>query len=326
MPGRLWHLIRDGLARLRWPLAGLAALVVVLACVLVVPQWLVGWELGAQARTLTAADKADAINDVRTTLLQGIGGAVLLLGVYFTYRQLQTGREGQITERFSRAIDHLGSDKEDVRLGGIYTLERIAKDSPGDRRTVQAVLGSYVRTHAPWLVGSSEGPQHPTPMVDQQLPWLQRRLPDVHTAMVVLGRRPRYRDELQLNLARVDLRGAFLYDARLSNTMFRHSNLARAQMTGAQLDGADLEHVDLRQANLQLARLTGANLRRAYLQDADLQGADLRGANLRGASLNGAQLKNAQADPKTIWPESFRPDSAGVLIDRSADTADGPES
>jgi hypothetical protein len=47
-------------------------------------------ELGAQADMLTAADRAKAINDVRTTLLQAIGGAALLLGAYFTFRQLQS--------------------------------------------------------------------------------------------------------------------------------------------------------------------------------------------------------------------------------------------
>jgi len=114
-------------------------LVIVLACVLVVPQWLVGWELGASAHTLTAADRAKAINDVRATLLQGIGGAVLLLGVYFTYRQLQTSREGQVTERFTRAIDQLGHTRLDVRLGGIYALERIANDSSDDRPTIAEV-------------------------------------------------------------------------------------------------------------------------------------------------------------------------------------------
>jgi hypothetical protein len=134
MAQRLWHSTRQGLTRARWQLAGLTALLLVL----VVPQWLVRWELGAQARALTAADKAKVINDVRTTLLQGIGGTALLLGAYFTYRQLQTARdqlqiaqEGQITERFSRAIEQLGSDKVDVQLGGIYTLERIANDSQG---------------------------------------------------------------------------------------------------------------------------------------------------------------------------------------------------
>jgi hypothetical protein len=102
--------LRRWLSTFRWPLAGLAALVVVLACVLVVPQWLVGWELGDAVRELTADQEAKAINDVRTTLLQGIGGAAILVGIYFTYRQLQTGREqlqiaqqGQVTERFTRA-------------------------------------------------------------------------------------------------------------------------------------------------------------------------------------------------------------------------------
>jgi Pentapeptide repeats (8 copies) len=318
--------------RFGWLLAGLAVLVVVLACVLLLPQWLVQRELGAATSTLTAAERAKVINDVRTTLRQGIGGAAVLVGVFFTYRQLHTSREGQITDRFSRAVEHLGSDKEDVQLGGIYTLERIAKDSPEDRRTVQAVLGGYVRTHARWVAGSPEVSQHPTPTVDMQLPWLQYRAPAVQAALAVLGRRLRYRDEMALNLSRVDLRGAFLNHARLSDAMVRHTNLARARLVEVQLENADLEDADLRQANLQRACLIGANLRKAYLQDADLRGADLRradlrGANLHGASLNGAQLAYAHADSTTRWSEGFKPVHAGVvLIDRSADTAGGLES
>src|SRR5690349_14620439 len=32
---------------------------------------------------------------------------------------------------YSRAIDQLGSNKLDVRIGGIYALERVARDSKG---------------------------------------------------------------------------------------------------------------------------------------------------------------------------------------------------
>jgi hypothetical protein len=177
----------QGLARLRWPLASLAALLAVLACVLIIPQWLVRWELGALAPTLTAADKANAINDVRATPLQGIGGAVILLGAYLTYRQLQTTREGQVTERFTRAIDQLGHDELDVRLGGIYALERIANDSPDDRATIAEVLTAFVRGHAPWpprLPG-----QYRAKVPIQQVPELQVRAPDVHAALTVLARR-----------------------------------------------------------------------------------------------------------------------------------------
>src|SRR6266540_7392297 len=34
-----------------------------------------------------------AQNEVRTTLLQGLGGVVLLVGAYFTYRQVLNSRE-----------------------------------------------------------------------------------------------------------------------------------------------------------------------------------------------------------------------------------------
>jgi hypothetical protein len=307
-----------------WHITLAIAAVLALASVLVVPPGLHPPLSSADLEGVASAEKrielqqaqAKLQDDVRATLLQGIAG-LLLLGAFATWRQVQISREGQITERFSRAIEQLGSDKKDVRLGGIYTLERVARDSPGDRRTIQSVLGAYVRTHAAWPVGFPEGPQHPTPTVDRQLAWLLNRAPDVQTAVGVLGRRPRSPDEPQLNLSRVDLRGAFLHDARLSDAQFRHSNLARAHLPGAQLQNADLKDVDLREANLQRARLTGANLREAYLQDADLRGADLRdanlqaahlaGANLQAADLAGANLTDAYVDTTTVWPEGFQP-------------------
>ena len=298
--------------------AGLV-LLVLLASVLVIPQRLhpsLSWaELqgvaSAERRIELQQAQAKLQNEVRTTLLQATVGLLLIAGAVATWRQLQISRETQITEQFSRAVEQLGNDNKDQQVGGIYTLERVAKDSHRDRRIVQAVIGAYVRRHAPWLVGSTEVPLHPTLTVDRQLPWMEHRCADIQAAMWVLGRRPRYRDEWQLYLSRVDLRGVFLY-GRLSNAMFRHANLARGYMPGVQLDGADLEDADLREANLQGARLTGASLRKAHLQDANLRGADLRGADLRGAQLQeaeleGADLTDVRVDVDTVWPEGFRP-------------------
>jgi hypothetical protein len=112
-------------------------------------------------------------NQVRTTLLQGLGGVALLLGAYFTWRQLRIAREGQITERFTRAIDQLGHDHLDVRLGGIYALERIARDSPADRATIGEVLTAFVRSHAPWPPSLPDQPPATTP--PEEVPKLQLR-------------------------------------------------------------------------------------------------------------------------------------------------------
>ena len=61
---------------------------------------------------------------------------------------MQVAQEGQITERFTRAIEQLGSEKMAIRLGGIYALERIANDSDKDYWPIIETLTAYVRERA----------------------------------------------------------------------------------------------------------------------------------------------------------------------------------
>ena len=87
-------------------------------------------------------------SDTRTTVLQVIGGAVLFIGLYFTAKTLRTTQEGQITDRFTKAINQLGEagpERLPIRLGGIYALERIAKDSERDHWPIMEVLTAYLR-------------------------------------------------------------------------------------------------------------------------------------------------------------------------------------
>ena len=101
--------------------------------------------------------------DFAQLMAQIAGGGALLFGLYFTGRRveisqrtLEAQQDQQVTERFTRAIDQLGATDEqgnkklEIRLGGIYALERIARDSPGrDYATVMEVLSAYVRENAP---------------------------------------------------------------------------------------------------------------------------------------------------------------------------------
>ena len=48
-------------------------------------------------------------------------------------RAFELTEQGQVTDRFTRAIEQLGSDKLDVRIGRIYALERVARDSVKDQ-------------------------------------------------------------------------------------------------------------------------------------------------------------------------------------------------
>jgi hypothetical protein len=301
-------------------LLGLIALVTILLGVLtVIPQLLYPSLTEAATQAVADADtriqlqqaQSQLQNNARTTLLQAIAGLLVVAGAVATWRQVQINREGQITERFTRAIDQIGSEQVVVRIGGIYALERIAKNSPSDRITVQFILAAFARNRAPWPVGSPDGPDHPTVAVEES-GWMQVRAPDVQTAVAVLARRPIRPGTPQLYLSRIDLRGLHLERGRirLPGTEFRYANLARAWLPQAQLDRSDMKGADLRQANLENASLVEATLIGAYLAGANLRGADLRraslcGADLREAQLHGANLDGARTDATTKWPAAF---------------------
>ena len=51
----------------------------------------------------------------------------------------------RITELYGRAVEQLGHERAAVRLGGLYSLERLAQDEPGHRQTVIGVVCAYLR-------------------------------------------------------------------------------------------------------------------------------------------------------------------------------------
>lgn len=272
----------------------------------------------AQERIQLQQAQSQLANNARSTTLQGLAGLVLVAGAVATWWQVHIGRQGQITDRYSKAVDQLASRSVEVRIGSIYAMERIAKNSAADRDAILFLLGAFVRIHSPWPVGAPDGPQHPTVAVDEDLPWMRVRAPDIQAAMGTLGRLPRSREEPAISLSRVDLRSVALQGSHLNGSRFRYTNLARSVLGGVWLEHADLTAADLRLANLDHAHLAEANLSRASLQGANLRHADLRHANLRGANLDGAQLTGSQANQATIWPEGFDPDQRhqrGIIED-----------
>src|SRR6266567_126662 len=101
----------------------------------------------AQARIELQQAQFRLANDARSSILQSCVGLLVVIGAAATWWQVHVSRESQITERFTRAVDQLGRENVNVRIGGIYALERIAKNSAADRDPIQFLLGAYVRNN-----------------------------------------------------------------------------------------------------------------------------------------------------------------------------------
>jgi len=272
--------------------------------------------------------------DLVLAVAQILGGTALISGLYFTWRTLQVTSEGQITERFTRAIDQLGKfDDErkklfEIRLGGIYALERIARESPEDYWPIMEILTAYLRHNAPWasesleegLEGMDDATEGQSAMessggrsepIEAPAPDL-----DIQAIMTVLGRRPRsylHGESEVLDLHETNLSGANLSGTNLSGTNLSDTNLSGANLSGANLSnphfletnlsGADLSRTNFSEAvlvysDLSRANLSGANLSGVHSLDTDFSEAlfikaDLSGANLSGTNLSGTLFSDA---------------------------------
>jgi Pentapeptide repeats (8 copies) len=279
-------------------------------------------DLFAETDGLDPKGRSDERQGVRTASLALLAGAIGVVGAVYSARTFALNRAGQLTDRFTKATEQLGSKELDVRLGGIYALERIARDSPEDHPQVMEVLTAYVREHAPRPERPDESERkdaaaEPKDAVTE--PDVGRRvrvrpLPrvptDVQAVIRILGRRKAY-DVSRLDLSRTELRRMDLRGGQFAEADLSQSILARANLTDADLSNAMLMRADFSGARLTRAILVESKMSGAILKRAQLDGADLRGANLSGAVLS-AVLEDARYDADTKWPVGIDPEAAGA--------------
>jgi hypothetical protein len=258
--------------------------------------------------SVDAAERFKAEDEARRTLVQLFGGLALLFGLWLTLREVRASEQtaasslgGQVTERFGRAIEHLSSAHLVTRLGGIYALERIARDSAPDHWTVVEVLLAFIRDAVP-AKGCHEArysASEPAPPPGA----------DVQAALTVVGRRNAERDgDRILDLARTDLRGADFRGLDYRKAHFLGACLQSANFTAAQLQEADfsaasLLSVCLTDANLDDANLITARTGGTYCHRTSLRGTKVSEDNLKGLDgLSDDQRSQLVVAHWHVWP------------------------
>lgn len=300
-------------------LAGLLGLY--LAAVAWAPHHLVDQRLLRDPRT-TPGDRLSAEQGARLLVSSIAGALVVLGGLVFTGVNYRLSRRGQITDRFTKALERLSSPELYGRIGGIYALERVMHDSPGHLNDVVEVLAAFTRHHAPAVPGESAG--------TRRRGWRRRQrqanpgageLPatpalDVQAALAALGHRPRRAasSSVAADLSDLHLRGARLDEMDLHGIIFDGADLRDCQLDNADLRGAQLNFADLRRANFYAADARGASLTGADLRGAGLVGTDLRGARLGSADLRGARLSTKTPRFLTAYARADQGDLAARLI------------
>ena len=318
------------------------ALTLIVLCLLFIyffiiePKYFIQWRMRS-LRLNHKEGKYQALefeHKIRTLAVQVLGGTAVLLGLFFTWQNLQLSHEAQMTERFTHAIEQIGNDNTSVRVGGLYALQRLAKDSSSkDFLPVLDIVVSYLREYAlksnelleskyqysgnklrkiskpsylkKFILDYDEG------KFERRRDGIIRGLPlDVYSATSVLREllqrgntalRLQKDEELasHIELNGLKLQKSDLHDIILNYADFREATLAESNLQNSVLKYADFENADLRGINLNNSNLEGAVLINATLSEAELKNVNLSNSalwavNFEGANLNGVNFKNAQ--------------------------------
>ena len=245
-----------------------------------------------------------------------MGGVLVALQALMSYKRAKAMEEtakaqadavlktedGLRQERLKNAIEHLGHEKDSVRLGGAYELFHLAKDAKEDTEELRQTVLDILCAHIRWTTGESEYQKAHAPKPSEEVQSLLR-LMFVQEHEVFKG----LRIELQgswlkgADLRKARLRGAVLTGACLQNADFSLAQLQEVFLQEACLQDADFSLAYLQKAFLFKAYLQGANLSEARLQEANFGWAELQGANLDEAQLQGANLEGAQLQGANLF-------------------------
>ena len=251
----------------------------------------------------------------------GMGGVLVALQALMSYKRAKAmedtakaqadavlkTEDGLRQERLKNAIEHLGHEKDSVRLGGAYELFHLAKDAKEDTEELRQTVLDILCAHIRWTTGESEYQKahasKPSEEVQSLLRLLFVQRHEIFKGLQI-NLQGSYLNGSNLRKARLQgaiLAGAYLQKAKLDGTHLKRANLVEAHLEEASLPEAHLQEADLfevhmqgaylKQAQLQGACLMAGSLQAVNLDDAYLQGADLRDVRMQGAYLSRVRLQ-----------------------------------
>ena len=204
-------------------------------------------------------------------------------------REARLATSRLLAERFSKSIEQLGTNQITGRLGGIYSLEKLSRDSPQEYyRTVMEVLTTFIRSQSSTLLKTKHRQE------------LQSIAVDIQAALTVIGRRYLLESEggQKLNLSHTNLTEAQLHESlNFENFLFE----------GACFNGAYLSRINLSHSNLNKAKLNNVNPldKRLTVKSAKFMNAQLVEAEIMGSQLSRADFSNANLHKANLTLSNF---------------------
>ena len=241
-----------------------------------------------------------------------LGAGVGVLGLYLTRSRTESLRKQtealemqteiekskNVTDAFAKSVELLGNKRAAARQGGIYALDKIAKDDPEKyHMTVIRIMTSYIReeskeSYDKYRSNMQSNSASSSDKKDNQ----EFIMPaDVEAAIEVIRQRNSSQKQEKQSKKKLQRYTLFLdiSNAHLSNTDFSRAELSKTNFSNSNLSGCIFDH-----ANLSHSSFVFSDLKDSSFEKCDLSGADLSEAK----NLTQEQISKAKIGEDTMLP------------------------
>jgi len=211
------------------------------------------------------------------SIIFSILGFVLTVGLLCL--QASNTRKQIAAEQFKNAIEHLGSDRQAVALGGVHALHNLAVTFPNEySKQVFEVLCSFIREETRKDEYQQRASENPSIVIQTIVDKLFREKES-----------RKFYQEYKANLSKAFLRGVCFRETSLQRASFFDADLRKCDFVEAELHGADLSEANIVEAHFHRAKLHGTILDMVKLQEKGhlekktlFVGAEIRGVQCYG--------------------------------------------
>jgi uncharacterized protein YjbI with pentapeptide repeats len=293
---------------------------VVITCILLV-------RLGVDAVWSSSANYQEPTKNFLLAFASAFGAPFLVWRAWVAHQQAiaatqqaRVALENHITGIFSKSVELLSLIRDskainaagepivrsipnlESRLGGLYSLERLLRESEKDQRAILETLCAYVRENSseklpdqPEAVDLGQGKIKPDPT----------KRTDIQAALTILGRRSqsvqrRARDE------------NWTLD-------FRNSDLSAYDFSNLNFDGSDFSHALLNGANLSGASFANCTFTQTVLTESDMRRTNFRSSTFKNCTFDKAQIEQTEFSLAKIVGTDLRQAKVGSFDIRGAD-------
>jgi hypothetical protein len=245
------------------------ALLALFACILLTCILLV--RLGWDAIVLPSPDYQNASRNFLLAFASAFGAPLLVWRTWVAHQQARAATqqarvaaENHVTGIFSKAVELLGFVREvkgssidgasvvrsmpnlESRLGALYALERLLRESEKDQRAILETLCAYVRENSPAPIPEDNEEAKKLHRSETSLPPTRRS--DVQAALTIIGRR----SENARIRARTEGWNLDLRNSNLGTYDFSKLNFDRSDFSNSFLNAAKMSHASFENSVLQI--------------------------------------------------------------------------